>query len=281
MFLSKVMFRSKAMSLNKMSRRNRFRSNVSCSKQNVSRSTQIARKAQQGFTLLEVLIAMAIFAALSVSAYQVVDQVRMSNAISLERGDRLKELQRSLVVMDSDFRQMATRQFRTNGEAGGELSEVQLLQWKDYLLESDGKGVLFTRLGWHNPQQQFPRGETLKVGYRIKETTLERVWWRYPDTPAGQQPIITPILTDVESFSMRFYSKGTWSDKWEAAQTLPEAVALELELTDYAKIERVYLVASGEIVLSEDDQEDRDSFKSDSSDDDASSDEEGSDEPSE
>lgn len=203
---------------------------------------------QSGFTLLEVLVAMAIFAALSVSAYQVVDQVRLSNALSLERGERLKELQRSMVMMDSDFRQIATRQFRTNGEQANGEEGVQLLQWQDYLLESDSKGVLFTRLGWHNPQQQFPRGEIVKVGYRIKDDTLERIWWRYPDTPVGQQAVITPLLHDVESFNLRFYYQGSWVEEWRVEQALPEAITVELELTDYGKITRVYLVASGAIV---------------------------------
>ncbi|WP_295900357.1 type II secretion system minor pseudopilin GspJ [uncultured Vibrio sp.] len=205
------------------------------------------RSLNRGFTLIEVLVAMAIFAALSISAYQVVDQIRMSNALSLERGERLKELQRSLVIMDSDFRQMATRPFRTNGEQSSDEDGELLLQWQDYLIESDSKGVLFTRLGWHNPQQQFPRGEIVKVGYRIKDNTLERVWWRYPDTPVGQQAIVTPILSDVDVFNMRFYYQGTWLEEWEVTQAMPKAVAIELELKDYGNIERIYLVASGKI----------------------------------
>ena len=202
---------------------------------------------QQGFTLLEVLISIAIFAALSVTAYQVVDQVRLSNAMSLEHSERLKELQRSLVLMDSDFRQIAPRPFRTDGELNDDSEGTQLLIWQDYLLESDSKGLLFTRLGWHNPQQQFPRGEIVKVGYRMKDETLERVWWRYPDTPAGQEPVITPLLTDVDAFNMRFYYEDKWVDEWSAKQALPQAVAIELELSDYGKIERLYLVAGGSI----------------------------------
>ncbi|MGT0149785.1 type II secretion system minor pseudopilin GspJ [Vibrio metschnikovii] len=106
-------------------------------------------------------------------------QVQLSNQVSAQREARLSELQRAMVMMDADFRQMAARAFRTNGEAPTGL----LVEWRDYLLDSDEKGVLFTRLGWHNPQQQFPRGEVLKVGYRLKDHVLERVWWRYPDTP--------------------------------------------------------------------------------------------------
>lgn len=196
-----------------------------------------------GFTLIEVLVAMAIFASLSVAAYQVLYQVQQSNQVSAQREARLSELQRAMVIMDADFRQMALRPFRHEGES----ASAQLVQWQDYLLDSDTKGLLFTRLGWHNPQQQFPRGEVLKVGYRIKEQVLERVWWRYPDTPTGQEPIIAPLLNDVEAWSVRFYLNGQWSNQWETQQVLPQAIAIGLTLKDYGEIERIYLLTGGSV----------------------------------
>ncbi|EKO3557936.1 type II secretion system minor pseudopilin GspJ [Vibrio metschnikovii] len=201
-----------------------------------------ANKAR-GFTLIEVLVAIAIFASLSIAAYQVLYQVQLSNQVSAQREARLSELQRAMVMMDADFRQMAARAFRTNGEAPTRL----LVQWRDYLLDSDEKGVLFTRLGWHNPQQQFPRGEVLKVGYRLKDHVLERVWWRYPDTPVAQEPVIAPVLSEVESWSMRFYQRGEWSEQWESERRLPEAVSVRLILKDYGEIERVYLLTGASL----------------------------------
>lgn len=205
------------------------------------------RAGQQGFTLIEVLVAITIFASLSVGAYQVLNQIQRSNELSLERSERLKTLQRALVFMDNDFRQMALRQSRTNGEE----SSGQLIQWQDYLLDSDAKGVMFTRLGWHNPQQQFPRGEVSKVGYRIKDDQLERVWWRYVDTPAGQEGVVMPLLDGVESFEMRFYDGSQWSDNWQKNSSLPQAVTVSLELQDYGKIERIYLTTGGSLEGSE------------------------------
>ena len=55
--------------------------------------------------LIEVLVAMAIFASLSLAAYQVLNQVQRSNSLSAEREARLSELQRAVVMMDADFRQ--------------------------------------------------------------------------------------------------------------------------------------------------------------------------------
>lgn len=195
----------------------------------------------RGFTLIEVLVAMAIFASLSLAAYQVLNQVQRSNSLSAEREARLSELQRAIVIMDADFRQMALRRFRTNGEEPGDT----MLLWRDYLLDSDSKGVLFVRLGWHNPQQQFPRGEVAKVGYRLKDDVLERVWWRYADTPVAQVPVVMPLLTQVTSWSMKFYFQGQWLDEWTSKQSLPQAVSVTLTLKDYGEVERIYLTSGG------------------------------------
>lgn len=205
------------------------------------------RSKTKGFTLIEVLVSIAIFATLSVAAYQVVNQIQRSNEVSIERSARLNALQRSLVILDNDFRQMAQRQFRTNGEE----ASSKLILMQEYLLDSDTVGVMFTRLGWHNPQQQFPRGEVTKVGYRIKEETLERVWWRYPDTPTGQEGVVTPLLEGIEAFSLEFYNGSSWLKEWQTDRALPKAVRLKLTLKDYGEIERVYLTPSGSINTSD------------------------------
>lgn len=207
------------------------------------------RNRGKGFTLIEVLVSIAIFASLSVAAYQVVSQVQRSNLLSQERTARMNELQRTMVMMDNDFRQMALRRMRTEGEepAG------KLIFWSDYLLDSDAKGLMFARVGWHNPQQQFPRGEVTKVGYRLKDETLQRVWWRYPDTPAGQEAIVMPLLTQVESFGLRFYDGKQWQNEWDSSDTLPKAVSVELTLKDYGKITRTYLTPDGTLAAAETD----------------------------
>ncbi len=203
-----------------------------------------------GFTLIEVLIAMAIFAFLAIGAQQVLSQVYRSNDISQQRSDRMKTLQRALVFMDNDFRQIALRHMRTNGEEPSR----KLIAWGEYLLDSDQNGVMFARSGWHNPAAQFPRGEVTKVGYRIRAGVLERVWWHYVDTPTGQQGAVMPLIDQVERFEMRFYDGQQWRNVWDKNDTLPQAVEVVLTLQDYGKISRIYLTGGGQISLESSDE---------------------------
>lgn len=198
----------------------------------------------KGFTLIEVMVAIMVFASLSLAAYQVVNQVQRSNQLSAEKTARLQDMQRTMIIMDNDFRQMAARIFKGRSNAIGE----RMLYADEYLLDSQSNGILFTRLGWQNPQQAFPRGEVVKVGYRVVNNQLERIWWRYPDTPEGQEPLYKPLLSKVDTLSFRFYDSNNekWQGTWQVEDRLPEAIEVTLELDDYASIRRVYLTPQGQ-----------------------------------
>ncbi|CAM3739385.1 Type II secretion system protein J precursor [Vibrio aerogenes CECT 7868] len=210
--------------------------------------SRIIRQKNKGFTLLEVLIALAILASLSVAAYQVLNQVQTSSIVTHEKEQRLAEIQRTLAIMDNDFRQMALRKFRTDGEKPGKL----LLVAKDNLMSSDSQGIMFTRYGWLNPQMQFPRGEVTKVGYRVIDEQLQRIWWRYPDTPVGDSGNVMKLLTQVESMTFRYYYKKKWVDTWDNGAALPNAVGVKFKLKDYGEIERIYLTPGAELGASDD-----------------------------
>lgn len=197
------------------------------------------RKAMFGFTLIEVMVAIMVFASLSIAAYQVVNQVQRSNQQSAEKTARLQQIQRAMIILESDFRQMASRTFKGRANA----PTTRMLYASEYLLDSDSYGILFTRLGWQNPQQAFPRGEIVKVGYRLVANQLERVWWRYPDTTEGQEPLHKPLLDKVDKIGFRFYGNEQWQDNWESENQLPAAVEITLTLQDYGEVRRIFLVA--------------------------------------
>ncbi|MFW9277720.1 prepilin-type N-terminal cleavage/methylation domain-containing protein, partial [Glaesserella parasuis] len=52
-------------------------------------------RAEKGFTLLEVLLALVVFASISLTAYQVLQTVQRSDEQSRQVGERLQQLQRA------------------------------------------------------------------------------------------------------------------------------------------------------------------------------------------
>ena len=71
----------------------------------------------KGFTLLEVLIAIAIFSVISMASFSIFETVLNSDTVTKERTDRINELQRGFLIIERDMLQIARRSVRLNGEA--------------------------------------------------------------------------------------------------------------------------------------------------------------------
>ncbi|MDD1783586.1 type II secretion system minor pseudopilin GspJ [Enterovibrio sp. ZSDZ35] len=195
-------------------------------------------KQTKGFTLIEVLLALAIFGMIAIGVQQVFSGVVKSNEQTQEASESLKTLQRALIIMDSDFRQMLARQYRN----GGEDAEEKLLEFSENLLDSESLGIRFVRGGWINPQQLFPRGEVVKVGYRIQDDTLERIRWMYPDDSSANEPAVMPIMDGVTDLSVEVLGEESWVKSWDTPLTMPKAIRLKLETERYGELTRIYML---------------------------------------
>jgi general secretion pathway protein J len=196
---------------------------------------------EQGFTLLEVLVAIAIFAILSAAGYQTLQGVVKSNEISVEHSLRLRQLQRTMLFMERDFGQMAGRLVRANGDVG-----TSLMQAGDYLLGSESGGITFVRSGWRNPQALFKRSGLQYVGYLQQGDKLIKRYFVHPDSVSGAEPKEMVLLDGVESLAFRFFYEGKWLTSWTAAEQLPQGVEVILTLSDYGEVRRVFLSVPAE-----------------------------------
>ncbi|WP_151995734.1 type II secretion system minor pseudopilin GspJ [Buttiauxella massiliensis] len=188
---------------------------------------------QRGFTLLEVLVALVIFALLTLTAQAVFQGVLRNNAVTQAKISRLTELSFAMQQLENDFIQSFPRTVREAGAPGNTVF-------------SAADGVIFTRSGWFNPDARLRRSELQKLGWRLRDSQLERVTWRYPDNLPGTEPNQTVVLKSVRQFRLRYYRDGHWLTQWTAARELPQAVEVTLELPDYGLITRRFLLAASE-----------------------------------
>ncbi len=191
----------------------------------------------RGFTLVEMLLALAILAALSVAAIGVLQNVIRADTLTKEKAQQIQALQQTFSQMAADFNQIVPRRGR-NDDA--------LFSAGRFLLGSDDWAIAFSRSGWPNPMGILPRSEIQSVSYRLRQQQLERLSYDQQDPLTGSRPTTWVLQRDVEAFRLRFYASGRWQDRWESAQNLPQALEVTLTLKGYGDVTRLFLLAPGD-----------------------------------
>lgn len=194
----------------------------------------------RGFTLLELLVALAVFAIMATAAYSGLRNVLFTRAAVEEQSRRLAAVQLAVFRLGQDIEQAVPRGIRDEyGESqaallGGELADDRLT---------------LTRAGWDNPLGQ-PRATLQRVAYRLRDGRLWRLHWGVLDRGGLLEPRETLLLERVREFRVRFLDRDDWRDDWpppasdEAGakkdpDALPRAVEIGLTLEDWGEITRL------------------------------------------
>lgn len=201
---------------------------------------------QRGFTLLEILVALSIFTIIGLATTGLLSTVIDSSDASLERFEKLQQLQRAMITIERDVQQAMLRPVRIDGEQndivmrGGEIGD------------SDSGTIAFVRAGWHNPLNMLPRSTLQPVAYRLQDEKLERVFSHYPDNPIGSEPKVRTILDNVLDFKVEFVAPTQqanedaedlrWSENYSGS-VLPRAVAITIVSADFGEIRREFSYA--------------------------------------
>lgn len=160
----------------------------------------------RGFTLVELLVAVAIFAILAAFAYGTLGRTLESAEFLTERTDRLEAIQRTMRFLARDFQQLAPRPVR---EQLGDVVAPALVT--DTTSEY---AVQLTHGGWSNPAG-LPRGTLQRVAWRLQEGELLRFHWTVLDRTMDNEPSARLLLDGVESIGFRYLQEdGEWTDEW-------------------------------------------------------------------
>lgn len=198
---------------------------------------------QRGFTLIEVMVAMAVFAVLAAFAYGTLSQTLLSAEILSERMDRLQALQRTMRLLSDDLQQLAPRPVRD--ELGDNFRPALDTNFQT------GFALELTRNGWSNPVV-LPRSTLQRVAYRMEDDELVRYYWYSLDRTLSNEPVGVALLDGVEAIEFRFLSGvDNYSDQWPplnqpgglGVRQRPRAVEVTLRLADEGEIVRLIEVA--------------------------------------
>lgn len=198
-------------------------------------------KKAKGFTLLEMVVAISIFAVIAAISYAGLVRFLDARAIINDRQDGLRSLQRTITLLETDVRFMTNRPVR---DGFGDL-EAALVSSGDLPL-AEGE---FIRLTTNRPNPELGSTSRLqRVAWRLIEGDLQRVVWAVLDRDQDSKEYVSTVLQGVETATMRyfFYSQSDNLEvegDWANATALPAGIEFVLTLRDGAQYQRLFAVA--------------------------------------
>lgn len=181
----------------------------------------------RGFTLLELVAALAIFAMLSVMAYGGLASVLKAREGLDSAYSELEAWQRAVMRLRADLGQVRARPIRDEfGDPQPAFHEPE-----------DGR-IEFTRGGRRNPLL-LPRASLERVAYYLDtDGSLIRLSWRNLDRGPAEEPIRVKLMPDIQRLEWRFLgSDQEWNEDWpplnvadSSRDEIPMPQALELRL---------------------------------------------------
>lgn len=192
---------------------------------------------QAGFTLLELIIALSLFALVSVMSYNGLLTVMAAHDQGRQAEEELGMLQTAMVILQRDIEHGLERPVRD--QLGDALPPFYSHSSAVNLLE-------FTRGGWGIPGLQL-QSDVLRVGYRLSDGQLLRQNWPVLDRAHDTAVEEYAILENVQQLKFRFLGQDDqWHDYWPLSgtetQPLPRAVEIQLQLENWGDVRRLFRV---------------------------------------
>jgi general secretion pathway protein J len=193
-------------------------------------STAPAAK-RSGFTLLEVLIAIAIVALLALMGYRALSALSESESRLSAEATRWRTLDLFFARLEADLREAVPRPARS-----GAAREAAWLA----AVDAAGNGALaFSRAG---PDFAIDPGSIgQRLGYRLRNGSIEVLYWPGYDRPRNGEPAAYALLSGVTQFRLSYLTgTGIWVDSWPIGgeADLPRATRVMVTLASGEEIER-------------------------------------------
>lgn len=187
---------------------------------------------QSGLTLIELLVAVALLAILTLMAYRGLDSMTRANDRTIGESERWRATMLLFERFGADVSQPARRSVRE--QAGATLPAW----WGRVMADADGADAQleFSR-------KSPPGRDESRLGYRLRGGNVELLLWRVLDRAPGSAPEVYPLLDNVRALRVQHLdAQGIWQDRWPVAdaEPLPRAVSIELTLAEGPSVRRIF-----------------------------------------
>jgi general secretion pathway protein J len=193
---------------------------------------------RNGFTLVELMVALVIFGMLSAAGVALLSFSVRVQAVAEERLGDLAQLRRAGALLAGDLAQAAPRVHRDQSGAARPA-------FAGSAGDTAGPALAFVRRGWENVEGE-ARPSLQRVEYRLSGDRLERVAWPLIDGAAPLAPVT--LIDGVRSLRLRYRDKqGQWRPRWDPTQPtdLPLAVEMVLDAQGSGATRQLFLAAAG------------------------------------
>lgn len=192
-------------------------------------------KHQRGFTLLELVVVLAVFSIVAVMAYGGLNNVLRTRVAIEDNLERVRQLQRTYLRLRQDFLQIQPRTIRD--EFGDPRSAVR---------GRPEEGVYLVSGGWRNPAGH-PRSNMQRVRWHLEDDTLVRSHFRHLDRAPNTQADSLRVLEDVTQLTIRYLARDQeWYAQWpqdlgrtpdmQASATAPLAIEITLQTEEWGEL---------------------------------------------
>ena len=194
------------------------------------------RTPASGFTLIEILVALLVFALLAGFGYRGLGAV-------LDAGDRVtgetrkwRDLALAFEHMRLAFAQAADRPIRDRHDAAAPAFEGVAAT-----RNASEPLVAFTRMGYAG--HEGAAADQQRIGYRLREERLEQLAWPVLDQAPHTEPLSVALLSGVRELAFSYLHDGKWHAAWPLADgdaPYPVAVLVTLRLSNGERYQRLF-----------------------------------------
>lgn len=187
-----------------------------------------------GFTLLEVLVAVAIFALLGMAAYSGLDAVLKARARLDDENRQWRAVALFWTRLGRDLSAFVERPARLRGSAPQAAFLGEPVAVGEFAAQLE-----LTRLGAADAGNSPPE----RVAYRLRDNKIEWLRWPVLDSGPRATPDIAVLLDRVAVLEFSFRDRaGLWSQRWPLAANMsqPMAVKVRLKLESGEELTRWY-----------------------------------------